>query len=250
MLAKIGIIIALIILAIMIYVFYKGELYPYMVIDVNSKLSKVSLSKTKFRSGDLIMFRYDYFKEPKFDKMGYYEMIISCLPCKLPFTHIGMVAVINDIPYITHIANYSIYDGSGQCVGFKSDLFNLYDYLDNYEGNIYHCRYIGKELDDYHLYRKMEMYEKLDFKLDHITLLDSLIGTDIADRKNKTLTCSSYVVKLLMDSDILGEDSYNSNHFSPNNAFIEAYGTGNYAEPVILINKYALGYSSNRSCKK
>lgn len=246
MIYTIGFIISLVII-VLLYIFYKGEVYPYVVVDVNSKLDMVSLHNTKFRTGDLIMFRYDHFSKQVFDRWDYYEMIISCLPCKLPFTHVGMIVIINETPYITHIANYTIVDGSGKCTGYKSDLYDLYDYLDNYKGNIYHCKYNGSNLDNYYLYKKMEIYENMPFKLDHITLLDSIFSTDLAGRKNNTLTCASYVVSLLSDAGILNNIT-NANHFNPNLAVTEAYKTGNYMTPSILINKYALGHESKETC--
>lgn len=238
-----GIILGLVIVLIL-FVLYTGEMYHFNVTHLHNKLDKALLYNTEFRTGDLIMFRFDY---PHKD-LEYYEMIISCMPYSFPFSHIGMVVIINQIPYITHIANYKIADGNGNCTGFKSDLFDLYDYLDNYEGNVYHCKYVGIPLDNYHLYKRMEIYENLNFKLDGITLIDSLLKTDITNRKHNTITCSSYVTQLLADSKIV-DQPYNPNHCTPNSTFIDAYRTGNYAQPTILINKFLLGLPSKLACQ-
>lgn len=225
--------------------------YENQVIEFNKKLGQIDINDADFNTGDLILFRYDCSREGKF-RTGYPKMITSIISkWPMPFSHIGFILKINGEAYIAHSANYAIKSATGDCLGNKTDVYLLKDYLDNYHGNIYWSKYTGPKLDSYRFYKKYERLEHLPFRFDAVTGIDYLIGTDLLNRKHSTVSCSGCVMQIMDEMNVIfpcSTGSVNYNHYTPNEVFIECYKTGKYSTPVIINNKYMKGIPVQSNC--
>ena len=225
-------------------------MYDVAVVRTNSQLNMIDINDAHFDSGDIIMFRYDC---SKCSIQDYYNMLITCRPWPEIYSHIGMVIVLEGIPYIAHMTFCERYNPDGSCLINRSGIIPLYEYLDNYKGNVYHSKFktnlqtayemtFEQYLSDFNkkLYNRMLELNKLEFYVDPITVFDYQMTTDIANRRDRATTCSGYIQQLLVDMDILPPNykGINRNHSTPSQVFIDALKTGHYTKPNIIINGY------------
>lgn len=231
-------ILGLTIVLIIIYILYQDFSYHSHVNRFNSSCESSSMDLRNFDNGDLLLFRYDYFNKGLKEPLEFQEMVFTCMDdFPLPFSHIGIVLRIDDIPYVLHIANYARIAANGDMIGNKVDIFKLYDYLNEYDGNVYHSKYDGS-FPGHILYKKAEQMEFMPFRFDFTTVINYIFKGDWGNRNGNTISCSGFIIQLMNEVGLLNLKNINYNHYTPNKVFIEAMKTGKYLWPSILSNKF------------
>lgn len=221
---------------------------------INRQFNTCKLNESEFRTGDLVFFRYEYFdipiRELTLEEVIDYHMMLVSLYDKWPiqFSHIGMIIVIGDTPYIMQAANYPVFSHSKKCLSHRMDLYDFNEYVNNYHGDVYHVPYVGPELNIALVYRSMKFVQQLPFKYDINTYIDMLSGNVNPERKNKSITCSSGVLYMLNLVGVINEPNDNFNRHSPSAVYVKAANTGMYANPIILINNWARGIKTRDIC--
>lgn len=214
---------------------YRGYMYDFELINMNSSFRMKDFSNIGFKTGDLIMFRYDCSKASLNE---YFDHILILRPWPQLFSHIGMVVEINGSLYIAHKTFCDVLDINNNCIVNKSGLYPLWDFIDNYKGDVYYAEaHESKTINSEDILNKINQLNNLEFIVDKITVIDYLNRTDIANRKGKTISCSGYIHELLQYLGRIDDDS-NSNHTTPAQVFDDAKKY--YYDPVIVINKYKL----------
>lgn len=210
---------------------YRYEMYDIAVINVNSKIDMIMLNQVQFRPGDLILFRYDC---SKCNKTELINRIITINPWPNIFSHIGLVTQVDGILYIAHKTFCEESDYKGNCIVNKSGLYPLYKYIKEYNGDVYHCQ-LQQPIDIQKLNEKIDYYNEKKFVVDSVSVFDYLLGTDIHNRKNNTMSCSGYVYHLLKDVDLI-KSNKNGNHLTPGDVYQEVYQK--YAQPRLILRPF------------
>jgi hypothetical protein len=109
------------ILIIIIIILIIIKIYNFYIINTNNNININQINKY-IKTGDIILFKYN--------KINLIHEIVS------PFSHVGIVVIINNKSYIleTHEKGHTLY------MGFNNDgvnLYNLYDRLYKYKGTTY-----------------------------------------------------------------------------------------------------------------
>lgn len=230
--------IALVIVALLILIVYSAkiayryQLYDIAIVNNNAQLDMIALKDVKFKTGDLLMFRYDC---SNCSNREYINMIITTNPWPSVYSHVGIVIFIDDVPYIAHKTFCEQLDVNHNCKVNKSGLYPLYKYIKEYNGNVYHLD-ILKSCDISMV--QIDEYNKRPFVVDSITVFDYLMSTDILNRQNKTMSCSGYVYNTLSDLGIL--KTINGNHTTPAGLYNDIVKTKLYSNPKIIINDYII----------
>lgn len=183
MIKYIIIIIIIILIIIKIYNYYlinNGYLYNYNLINIKY-INKY------IKTGDIILFRYN--------KIDFIHDIVS------PFSHIGIVIIINDKSYIleTHEKGNTLY------MGFNNEgvnLYNLYDRLYKYNGITYllklkktlsteNINYLINNIPKYLKIPYINNYKKYYF--------NNCINLFNNEQNNNGMICSEFISYVLQD---------------------------------------------------
>lgn len=212
-------------------IIYRYHMYDIAIINTNSSMDYIPLDDVNFHVGDVLLFRFDC---SICTKSEYVNMIITSDPWPSVFSHIGVVTKIRDDWFIAHKTFCEDMDSRGNCKHTKSGLYPLKKYIREYRGNVY-ISSVNRSLN-IDPQRILE-YNDRKFVVDPTTVFDYILGTDILNRKNVTMSCSSYVYNILRDADVLSSD-INGNHTTPMSVYQNIMKSGKYEYPKLILNDY------------
>jgi hypothetical protein len=182
-----GIVIVFLIIFLLPYLFEKKYMY-----------ATKELNKTHFNTGDIVLFNTkgycNKFKRNIIKVAMFYTNIIT----GDDFQHIGIIKMINEIPYVIHM------HGTSMCITDNSCTFSiipLFQYLDkNYY--IFHMP-IKKSFPIDKIYSQGKYISVFDLILTHYFKIDNY--------DNHTFSCVSFVNKILYDNNVINQSEYSEN---------------------------------------
>ncbi len=110
-------------------------LYHCSIKNYNKKQNYVELFE--FKTGQVLFGRYDYWNTGSYFPF----LTLGLVPFAIQFgieTHVGLVVVIDDKPYVYQMGNSVAYNHkTGEYERFRDYLVDAQDYYNRYEGNVY-----------------------------------------------------------------------------------------------------------------
>jgi len=211
--------------------------------------SEEKLNNIKFRTGDLLLCRYNKYnilQQNTYDNNLQFFWNNLLIPNKTKifssicgyYSHISIIIVINDIPYIYDITlhEYSTklkYDmWTKKYVINKPALLNI-DYIKSYPGDIYHVPYIGSDtVPNSVIENILNKYRKYEFNIFDSILSKISLGLYQCD-SNKKVSCVSFITNVLYDMGII--DIPNKQNPTINYVFNECINSKTHLNNPIII---------------
>lgn len=175
----------IIIIIILILIIIK--IINFYIININKKYININHIDKYIKTGDIILFRHN--------KIDFIHELIS------PFTHIGIIIIINNKSYIleTHEKGNTLY------MGFNNDgvnIYNLYDRLNKYNGITYLLKLI-KPLSNNninYLINNIPKYLKIPYinNYKNYYFYNCLLSLNNNNNK-KGMICSEFISYILQD---------------------------------------------------
>lgn len=210
----------------------------------------INLNDIKFRTGDLILcrwmennivnqdhatgektVRYENLIMPELEKL-FSSLLLSY------YTHIGIVMVINDIPYIYELTNnitstkYPTYDEwTKRHINKTPALYNI-KYIKKYPGHIYHTSYTGPTIPENRVIKTLNKLANTNFDIYHIILYNCTSG--IFGNDPKRHICTSFVAIVLAELRIV--NTTKDRGITPSHILDECVKSGKYTHISKLIN--------------
>ena len=174
----------IIIIIILILIIIK--IINFYIININKKYININNIDKYIKTGDIILFRHN--------KIDFIHEIIS------PFTHVGIIIIINNKSYIleTHEKGSTVY------MGFNNDgvnIYNLYDRLNKYNGITYLLKLI-KPLSNNninYLINNIPKYLKIPYINNYKNYYFYNCLLSFNNNNKKGMICSEFIYYLLQD---------------------------------------------------
>ena len=123
----------------MIFIFGRIRINQTKLHD--SSLVKKHIDSIQFSTGDIIFYRYGY-------EGSYFDFNIPYYYCQGYYTHVGIVVVINQIPYVFNMTDDPTYDSWNEKHIEGSPSLNTFDEVKKYKGALYYCKYKGPYIEN------------------------------------------------------------------------------------------------------
>jgi len=233
----------ILIILILLPVIYK-KLY-----ENKQKHIKVYDYKTiEYNTGDVIFFKWrdvNFFNNSQYTLQNYGEDIIRVLYDGNTFSHVGVIIVINDIPYIYELVENFIYKKELRCYYSKKKLKNKFNVtphavlhplkdIETYNGDVFIMK-CNQEINSKQIFNMLKKFTKAKRFVPMI-----LICRIKNIRPYSKYTCSGFVVDILNFFNIL--KIKNPNSLSPVDMYSLCLKNKCYSNNVIKIKKF---YSDN-----
>lgn len=219
-------VIVAIIVVIILLTFHFAITYPRDVVDYNKDVPLADFNPHNLNTGDIILFRYEYLNCINCGLLHggileheslteYLEMLLTRTKNQPHiFTHIAIVVILNDIPYLLDCTPYAGLGINGEMVSHRVALYDI-SYIKNYPGNVYYHKYLGSRKDISHKFVQNELNLGMPFQADAVSVIDAILGTDLCNRSKKSGTCVSNVLNTLDKLNIINTPVSKHLHYSP-----------------------------------
>ena len=204
-----------------------------------------------YRTGDLLFFRWvgnnlvikdnvsDKLKIKKANMLSLNRYTLFSSIISGYYTHIGMIIVINNIPYIYEITQHNSYKNrpkfdqwTRKVVSNKPTLLNI-SFMESYGGHVYYIPYIGDTININKIINALNKYA--NFRLDILNSTIQCLSYDkLSINSNHYLSCTSFISNVLNDLGIV--NSKHKNCSTPMSILKDCYKSGKYSDVVKLIN--------------
>ena len=196
------------IIIIIICIVYNDVSY-YMI----EKKNLFDPNQIKFRTGDLLFFRWnddslisynEITKETTFNFKHLSDSICKTMYCMAAgiYTHVGMIVVIDNVPYIYEITNADTYSMPKYCHYIGKNVLNTPSLqklkcIQHYIGHVYHYSYLGKPFNKKKLFKYIKNQKNQTIHQSASKFVKSCIYN-----KPYMVTCSSLIAGCLNDQNI------------------------------------------------
>lgn len=130
-----------IIIAIIILIWIMGRIRINKTKLHDSNLVKKNIDNIQFSTGDIIFYRYNY-------EDSHFDFNIPYYYCQGYYTHVGIVVVINQIPYVFQMTDNITYDSWSKKNVERLPSLNTIDEVKKYKGVLYYCKYKGSPIEN------------------------------------------------------------------------------------------------------
>ena len=179
--------------------------------DINEmRVPLYDYRKIKYRTGDILLFKWqdmNFFNKHssklKYGIVDYLKRIPHSIYGGMYWSHVAIVIVIDNIPYLYETIDISSYNYkkikcvyTGRILGkkyFGSVLHKLSD-IPEFLGDVSHISYIGPEIKKDKIFYMLKAHHKAQLNYVKAYLKNCILKNKI---KEKSLTCSGFVASIL-----------------------------------------------------
>jgi len=214
----------------------------YINVEKLRSISSRNLEDIKFKTGDIIMTRYDHINN--LDPVKYIaHNIISYVLTRSLETHSAIVIVIDNKPYVYHVTYLFQYDHSVSAYRRKSPvLVDLKTYVMGYNGEMLHYP-IKNELNILKSMKFIDANKYKEFTYSQLEAINTVLKLPTSENED-----SKFCLQLTMDylnyMDVInGKYPAHLNHFGDVRDMI--LSSGKFEKPSLILNPY-LNYVKNK----